>query len=91
MSPLSQNLLGAGSPSPLPSRQGPPGLPGHLLLGQAPCPAVGLEALPRFLGFPSQGVKLARTIADLAGEASIAPAHLAEAIQYRQLDRVAAK
>jgi len=36
-------------------------------------------------------VKLARTIADLAGEASIAPAHLAEAIQYRQLDRVAAK
>ena len=28
-------------------------------------------------------LKLARTIADLAGENEIAPAHLAEALQYR--------
>ncbi len=32
-------------------------------------------------------LKIARTIADVEGEAAIAPAHLAEAIQYRSLDR----
>ena len=32
-------------------------------------------------------LKVARTIADLAGEAEIAPAHLSEAIQYRAMDR----
>lgn len=34
-----------------------------------------------------RSVRLARTIADLDGRASIAPAHLAEAIQYRAFDR----
>lgn len=35
----------------------------------------------------SRVLKLARTIADLAGAVEIGPAHVSEAIQYRVLDR----
>jgi magnesium chelatase family protein len=34
-------------------------------------------------------LKLARTIADLAGEAAVGVVHVAEAIQYRRMDRAA--
>jgi magnesium chelatase family protein len=50
-----------------------------------------LEAAMERLGFSARAyhriLKIARTIADLEGEANLAPAHVAEAIQYRTLDR----
>jgi magnesium chelatase family protein len=50
-----------------------------------------LEGAMRALGLSARGyakvLKVARTIADLAGVAGVGAAHVAEAVQYRMLDR----
>jgi magnesium chelatase family protein len=50
-----------------------------------------LEMAVNRLGFSARAytrvLKVARTIADLSGEARIRPLHISEAIQYRQMDK----
>jgi magnesium chelatase family protein len=59
---------------------------------QLPPPAAALleDAIDR-LGLSARAyarvLKIARTVADLAGQGEIGPLHVAEAVQYRNLDR----
>jgi len=59
-----------------------PGAEGHRLLAAA-TERLGLSARAHICI-----LRVARTLADLAGEDHITTGHLAEAIQYRSLDRV---
>jgi magnesium chelatase family protein len=76
-------------PAPINAGLDPRGIRTHCPLDEAGRRLV--EAAFERLGFSARAfsrvLKVARTIADLAGEERIAAPHLAEAIQYRALDR----
>ena len=61
----------------------------HCAIDDASCKL--LEAAIDKLGLSARAynriLKIARTIADLEGESGITSSHIAEAIQYRSLDR----
>jgi magnesium chelatase family protein len=78
--------IGAGAMN---SRMGPRQLRKFCLL-DAECQGL-LQTAMEELGLSARAhdriLRMARTIADLAGVARIGPGHLGEAIQYRSLDR----
>ena len=71
------------------AQMGPRHLRKHCLL-TVECEKIMENAVTK-LGFSARGydriLKVARTIADLAGESDLSPKHLSEAVQYRTLDR----
>ena len=71
------------------AQMGPRHLRKHCVL-TTECEKIMENAVTK-LGFSARGydriLKVARTIGDLAGEDSLSPKHLSEAVQYRTLDR----
>jgi magnesium chelatase family protein len=81
--------FGPGASTPINAAMGPEELRRHCPLD--PAGRTLLDAAFEKLGLSARALdrilKVARTIADLAGSDSIRTSHLAEAIQYRSLDR----
>lgn len=81
--------FGAASSTPVNASMGPEALRRHCVL--EPAGRALLDAAFDKLGLSARALdrilKVARTIADLAGSGPIRAPHLAEAIQYRSLDR----
>jgi magnesium chelatase family protein len=71
------------------AQMGPRQIRKHCVL-TADCEKIMGNAVTK-LGFSARGydriLKVARTIADLAGDDELNPTHLSEAVQYRTLDR----
>jgi magnesium chelatase family protein len=81
--------FGAASSTPVNSGMGPEALRRHCVL--EPAGRALLDRAFEKLGLSARALdrilKVARTLADLAGSDTIRAPHLAEAIQYRSLDR----
>lgn len=86
---VQRERFGAAAPSPVNAAMGPEALRRHCALD--PSGRTLLDAAFERLGLSARALdrilKVARTIADLAGSEAIRATHLAEAIQYRALDR----
>jgi len=86
---LQLERFGAASSTPVNASMGPEALRRHCVL--EPAGRALLDAAFDKLGLSARALdrilKVARTIADLAGSGPIRAPHLAEAIQYRSLDR----